>query len=113
MVNESVAVFVGEPILVNTEVRVTIDCSPLIDRAINNGVPNPTVRWFFDGRELLANGFATNVEISADRRLLIITGTVVSIGGQLGNAGNYTCDVCTDFMSPNCRNTTDNTICSE
>ena len=107
------AVFVGEPVLVSTEVRVTIDCSPLIDRVSNNSVPNPTVRWFFDGRKLLANGSATNVEISADRRHLIITETAVSVGGLLGNNGNYTCDVCTDFMSPNCRNTTELSICSE
>ena len=102
MVNESVAVFVGEPVLVSTKVRVTIDCSPLIDRAIANGISNPTVRWFRDGFEL-SNGSATNVEISANRRLLIITETAVSVGGRLGNDGNYTCDVCTGFMDSNCR----------
>ena len=105
-------VFVGEPIIVNTEVQVTINCSPLIDEAIANGIPNPTVRWIKDGLEL-SNGSATNVEISADRRLVLISATAVSVGGQLGNDGSYTCDVCTDFMSPNCRNTTELPICSE
>ena len=112
MVNESAAVFVGEPVIVEEGVQVTIDCSPLIDEAIDNGISDPTVTWFKDGLEL-SNGSVTNVEISADRRLLIITEIAVSVGARLGNAGNYTCDVCTDFMSPNCRNTTDNTICSE
>ena len=96
MVNESLVVFVGEPIRVGERVRVTIDCSSLIDEAIDNSIPNPTVTWFKDGAEL-SNAY---VEISADKRFCIITDTLFAVGGQLGNAaGQYTCEVC------------DNTIC--
>ena len=112
MIDESLVVFIGEPVSVSTEVRVTIDCSLLIDLAIANGVQNPTVRWIKDGLEL-SNGSATNIEISADRRILIITETAVSVGGQLGNDGSYTCDVCTDFMDPNCRIDGFIIVCSE
>ena len=92
MVNVSVGVFVGEPVTVGEDVRVTIDCSPLIDEAINNGILNPTVTWFKDRAEL-SNGSAPNVEISADRRRLIITNTSLAVGGRLGTEGNYTCKV--------------------
>ena len=98
VVNESLVVFVGEPVRVGERVRVTIDCSPLIDEAIDNGIPNPTVTWFKDGAEL-SNVSVTNVEISADKRFCIITNSLLAVGGQLGNAGQYTCEVC------------DNTIC--
>ena len=113
MINNSLAVFVGEPILASTELRVTIDCSPLIDQAIiNASIPDPVVRWFRDGVEL-SNGSATNVEISADRRILIISATAVSVGGQLGNDGSYTCDVCTNNTNPNCTIETEAIICGE
>ena len=98
MVNESLVVFVGEPIRVGERVRVTIDCSSLIAEAIDNGIPNPTVTWFKDGAEL-SNAYVPKVEISADKRFCIITDTLFAVGGQLGNAGRYTCEVC------------DNTIC--
>ena len=84
---------VGEPVTVGDDVRVTIDCSPLIDDAIDNGIPNPTVTWFKDGAEL-SNAYVPKVEISADKRFCIITDTLLAVGGQLGNAGQYTCEVC-------------------
>ena len=85
-------VFVGAPIVVGDDVQVTIDCSRLIDEAINNGIPNPTVTWFKDGAEI-SNGSVPNVKISADKRFCIITSTAVAIGGQLGSASQYTCEV--------------------
>ena len=97
-------VFAGKPVIAPEHVRLTVNCSPLIDQAVSNGVLNPTVNWFKDGSEL-SNGSAPNVVISADRRLLIITDTLLFFGGRLGNDGNYTCDVCMDFMSSNCTNT--------
>ena len=112
MINESVVVFIGEPVIVPVYVRVTIDCSQLIDQTISSGVPNPTVTWHQNGLEI-SNGSAPNVVISADRRLLIITDTLLAVGGQLGNDGNYTCNVCRNFMSPNCSKTTPVDICGE
>ena len=54
--------FIGEPVIVPDDVRVTIDCSQLIDQAISSGVPNPAVTWNGDGLEL-SNGSAPNVVI--------------------------------------------------
>ena len=113
MVNESLVVFVGEPVVVGEDVRVTIDCSRLIDEAIAGGIPNPTVTWFRDGNELV-NATVINVEISADMRLCIITDTLLAVGGQLGNEGNYSCRVCADPTAQNCRNeTTCNAVCGK
>ena len=103
MINDSVVLFVGEPIVVGEDVRVTIDCSEVIDPVIAGGIPNPTIRWIKDGAELTVNGSAPNVDISADRRRLIITDTLLAVGGQVGNDGNYSCEVCDDPTSLNCR----------
>ena len=93
VIDETVIVFVGEPILVNTGVQVTIDCGPLIDQAIANGISNPTVRWFKDGVELL-NGSAPNIKISADTRFCMINGTPTPSGGQLIIMDDiYTCEI--------------------
>ena len=104
---------VGEPVTVGEDIRVTIDCSPLIDQTIAGGIPNPTISWFKDG-DPLTNGSAPNVEISEDGRLCIITDTLLAVGGQLGNDGNYTCQVCADTNVANCKNrTTCNAVCGE
>ena len=113
VVNESVVVFVGEPVVVGEDVRVTIDCSRLIDETIAGGIPIPTVTWFRNGNQL-TNATVTNVQISADMRLCIITDTLLAVGGQLGNEGNYSCQVCANSTDPNCRNgTTCNAVCGE
>ena len=114
MINDSLVLFVGEPIVVGEDVRVTIDCSEVIDPVIAGGISNPTIRWIKDGAELTVNGSAPNVDISADRRRLIITNTLLPVGGQVGNDGNYTCEVCDDSTDVNCRNrTTCNAVCGE
>ena len=94
VVNGSVTVFIGETIIVKEDVRVTVDCSQLIDTAINKRISNITVIWYKD-RNLITNGTAANTVISADHRLCITTNTLQSEGGrQLGTDGDYTCKVC-------------------
>ena len=94
VINSSVVVFIGEPVIVPEDVRVTIDCGPLIDEvAASTGVTNPMVTWRKDG-SILTTGSAINVEISDDGRQCIITDTLLAVGGQLGTDGEYSCEVC-------------------
>ena len=81
MVNGSVAVFVGENVVVKEDVKVIIDCSQLIDSIVDNRISNTTTTWYKDGFPI-ANGSALNVEISADNRYCIITNTLLAIGGR-------------------------------
>ena len=85
-------VFAGEPVIVIDGIKVVIDCGQLIDQAISDGIRNPSVTWIKKGVMLL-NGSAANVVTSADRRRLIIIYTLLAVGGQSGNSGNYTCDI--------------------
>ena len=113
MINESVVVFVGEPVIVGQDVRVTIDCSLVIDGVINTGVSDPVINWYKDGREIM-NGSELNVVLSTDRSLCIITDTLMAVGGQLGTDGNYSCEVCTDSSLANCMtNFTDAGLCGK
>ena len=105
-------VFAGEPVAVRDDMRVVIDCGQLIDQAMSDGISNLTVTWIKDGLTL-SNGSTINVVISADRRRLIITDTLLAIGGQLGNDGNYTCDICMDYNVPDCTNETVVCVCGE
>ena len=109
VINGSVRVFVGEPVTVRQDERVTIDCGNLTietirnltneairnltNETIHNVTVNPVVTWCKDGREI-SNGSAINVIISADNRFCIITETLMAVGGQLGTDGDYTCKVC-------------------
>ena len=102
MVNGSVFVFVGKPVSVEEKIRVTIDCSQLIDEVIDStGVSNPTISWYKDGL-IITNGSERNVLISADNRLCVITHTLRASGALLGTDGNYTCQVCTDSTMTAC-----------
>ena len=100
VVNESVVVFVGEPVTVREDVRVTINCSNVIQQARDAGFTNPNITWYKDGF-VLTNATAPNVVISEDKTLCIITDTLLAVGGQVGNDGNYTCEVCAGTSS-NC-----------
>ena len=94
VVNDSVTVFVGEPVITPEDIRVTIDCGQLIDDVVNTtNVANSPVTWYKDGA-VLTTGSAINVEISDDSRFCVITNTLAAIGGQLGTEGNYFCEVC-------------------
>ena len=90
VVNGSVDVFAGEDVVVEEDVRVTINCSQLIDA---NEISNASITWYKDGA-LLTTGSAISAVISADGRYCIITHTLLPVGGQLGTDGNYTCEVC-------------------
>ena len=114
VVDESEVVFIGEPFIVGEGVQVIIDCGRLINATINStGISNPLIMWYKNGSPI-PNRFALNVEISADNRSCVISETLISVGGQLGTEGNYTCEVCTNMMGMNCStNQTTGTICSE
>ena len=86
-------VFVGEPVIVPEDIRVTIDCGPIIDAVATDTGMSPIVRWYKDDT-ILTTGFAINVEISDDGRFCVITDTLLAVGGQLGTDGNYSCEVC-------------------
>ena len=104
-------VFVGEPVTVRQDVRVTINCSEVIERVIaSTNVSNPDITWYKDGRPI-TNGSELNVVLSSDSRLCIITDTLMAVGGQLGTDGNYTCEVCTNETCAG--NGTNTTVCGE
>ena len=84
---------IGQNIKLETDERVIIDCGPLID-AIE--VKNVTINWIHNSL-LLPNVLVPNVVISQDERQCIIIETLWAAGGQLGNGGNYTCEVCSDL----------------
>ena len=114
LTDEFEVVFIGEPFIFGEGIRVIIDCGLLIDATINNtGISNSVITWYKNGSPI-SNGSALNIEISADNRSCIISKTSLSIAGQLGTEGNYTCEVCTDMMEMNCSTSqTTGTICSE
>ena len=98
VVNDSVFVFVGEPVTVGEGVRVTIDCSQLIDEATNNGSKNFTITWYNPYGTPHNDSCSTYFNVSADSMQLIFPNTSVSlaIDGHLVVDGNYTCEVCGD-----------------
>jgi len=92
VVNMTFVAFVGEPIVVPENIQVTIDCAPLIDRAIMmGGVANIT--WRKNGR-VIVNGSEVNVELASDNRTIVITDTLRGTPAQVGTEGMYECEVC-------------------
>ena len=113
MINQSVVVFAGDHVIVPEDIRVTIDCGPIIDAVTAEIGMAPTVRWYKDDT-LLTTGSAINVEISDDGRFCVITDTLLAVGGQLGTDGNYTCEVCRNPTDTNCNRTDScNAVCGE
>ena len=84
---------IGQNIKLGTDKRIVIDCGPLID---TTDLRISKINWIYNSL-LLPNVSTPNVVISQDKRQCIINGTVLAVGGQLGNGGNYTCEVCSNL----------------
>ena len=92
VVNMSFVAFIGDPITVPEDIRVVIDCSPVIDDAVMEGeVANIT--WFKNDRPIV-NGSEVNVVLSSDNRTIEITDTLRGTPAMVGTEGNYSCEVC-------------------
>ena len=106
--NNTVIVNVGKDVTVNREgVQVTIDCTQLINSRRHIAI----VKWYKDGVNL-TTGSVPNVVISNNGSLCIISSTLLTMGGQTGTGGNYTCEVCNG--STNCiSETSTHTVCGK
>ena len=91
--DNTIVVAIGENVVVEENVKVSIDCIGLIDDLKEKGEENPTVTWSKNGVSLTSNLSQTNVYISHGKRYCIISATQLAVGGQLGTTGNYTCRV--------------------
>ena len=91
--DNTVRVAIGENVVVQENVEVTMDCLELIDDIKGKGEENPMITWSKNELEL-SNLSQTNVIITHEKRYCTITATQLAIGGELGTAGNYTCEVC-------------------
>ena len=88
-----VNILVGQNVRVGVDKRIIVDCGPLIDSI---EATNVMINWIHNTIPLV-NGSTPNVVISQDERQCIITRTLLPAGGQLGNGGNYTCEVCNNL----------------
>ena len=95
-------VVIGQDVILGTGERVIIDCGLLID---DSELSDLNVNWYHNTLSL-SNGSVPDIVISQDRRLCIITETAVPIGGQLGNGGTYTCEVCNNLNTCRSNSTT-------
>ena len=93
MVNNSLYLTSGENATVGLDVQITVDCKQLINDIKDKGEPNPNITWTKDGIAL-TNDSIPNVTISEDKVIVIVTRIAYATGGQVGNDGNYTCEVC-------------------
>ena len=108
--NNTVTVDIGEIVTVKENVKISIDCSKLIQFIISIGY-TPVVTWYRDSLEI-TNG--SNIVISKDNTLCIVLNTRLSVGGQLGTAGLYTCEVCNNGSDTECvSNNSRHIVCGE
>ena len=115
VVNNSLEVTIGNPdsIIVREDIKVTIDCQPVINY-VRNISGSPRVVWYKNDI-ILTNGSEDNVYISEDNRFVIINQTSVTQKGQLGTSGNYRCCACSGDSNVDgcsCNNTT-KTVCGK
>jgi len=88
----SFVAFIGEPIVVPENVRVTIDCGPVIDQANMSGeIFNIT--WRKNGR-IIFNYSEINVVLAPDNKTIVITDTLLGTPARVGTCGVYECEVC-------------------
>jgi len=88
----SFVAFIGEPIVVPENVRVTIDCGPVIDQANMSGeIFNIT--WRKNGR-IIFNCSEVNVVLAPDNKAIVITNTSLGTPARAGTYGIYDCEVC-------------------
>ena len=89
-IETEVFAMIGEDMNVPENVYLTISCSHLIDELVPFNIA-----WSIEGNEA-SNGSAPNVIISQNKHQLIVTRTLLSVGGQLGSSGTYACTVCSN-----------------
>ena len=68
MINSSVVVYVGDPVIVPGDVTVTIDCGYLIDTISDS---NFCINWLKDGNPIITN--TSCVKVSVDMRHLMVS----------------------------------------
>lgn len=88
-----VNVIIGEDLKVGEGEYIIIDCGPLISAT---RFQNATVNWYLNQLEI-TNETRDDIMISEDKRFCTITESSLGVGGQIGNGGNYTCEVCSDL----------------
>ena len=93
--DNTILVTIGENVFVQENVEVTMDCIELIDDLKREGEVNPIITWSKNGLPL-TNMSQTNVIITYENRYCIITATQLTVGGEIGNDGDYTCKVCSN-----------------
>ena len=81
---------IGEDIIVPTSVHLIISCSHLISAVVPFNIT-----WHVNNRVAI-NDTSSKLIISQDKHQLIIRGTLLSQGGQLGSRGDYVCTVCSN-----------------
>ena len=111
--DNTIVVAIGENVVVQENVKVTMDCIELIDDLKDQGEDNPIVIWSKNEHSLTSNLSQTNVYISHDKRYCIISATQLAVGGQLGTTGNYTCRVCSRSSDSCEQNTSSPIVCGK
>ena len=84
VINPSVVVYVGEPVVVPGDVSVIIDCGYLIDTIPNN---NFCMSWFKNGNPIITN--SSCIKVSADMRHLMVSNDFLCEQGIPMNSDSY------------------------
>ena len=94
--DNAMVVAIGENVVVQENVKLTMDYIELIDNLKEKGEENPDITWIKDGVPF-SNHTLINAFISHDKRYCIISPTLsyVNIDGRPGiTSDDYTCRVC-------------------
>jgi len=93
VVNMSLVIFAGEPVVVPEDIQVTIDCGRLINETRDTLGVVANITWKKNGR-IIVNDSEINVVLSPDNSTLFITDTLLGTPAQVGTNGLYECEVC-------------------